>query len=244
MSSIIIISPLNDSMPLVLAINRLGNTKDTHYNPEVVKNYGQNIICQQFISCDAQNEIQLNFGINKYLLFATTTTNNYLQKTSNDESNIIKDLLKLSSINDMYDFISNIDPTIIKNINVIFGSANKVYVATSYFLDAVIIDEVPKGINLISDCNNKKNMIRSIFAHSAINIKLDWKQFYLNIKHTLKNTKHGLLYKPHKTCKAHTKSSTIVAFTNNGIKKYSHFNRNGEDLKYINYTPLFNDLSL
>lgn len=242
MNTVIAIPNYSEDISLILAINRFGLKDEVHNTPIIINSNGADIIAHQFsLSKDLLSDNKVNFAINKYNCFATITYQCAMpeQNAITTASNCIKKLMQCSSIEDMTKTLSLLDPNEHSLLNIIFGNAEKVFHAQYYLFGSLIINQLENCVNIISDeIRYPQISSRRAIAHKVLDNRTNWLEYYINLKKVLKNTKYGFLTKCSNKLPAHTKSSTIITFSKKGIRKYSFFLRDGNNLKYSSFSQL------
>jgi uncharacterized protein with NRDE domain len=243
--SIIIINHHNKDFPLIIAANR-----DEDYNRPSSK---VQILSKEPFIVGGKDELKGGtwLAVNKHSLFAAITNQGEKNEKLDSRGSIIIDALKnSSSIEEILNFVEGINPSKFNGFNLVFGNQNNVFVAYSYLLHSVVIKELPKGINTIT---NDMKFIGENKIISYVHKKLDgiteekpWIDYYAILKKTLNyyGDGAGLKIKPKKkrnTGEVYghcTVSSSILAFDKDGLARYKFYDRTEQRPKHKEGEPI------
>lgn len=222
MCSIIVINHHYRDFPLVIASNR----------DEDIGRPSSNV---QLLSTDplimgGRDDLKGGtwLAVNGHSLFAGITNQGTTNPDLETRGKIVMEALKSSSLNDLIQFVENIDPSHYNGFNLVFGNQQKVFLAQSYILHSVVIKELTNGIHTISnDMVFNTTPRRSQYIHSKLDTIKDkpWLEYYKLLKTTLANREYGVRLKPKKDATYCTRSSSILAFSGDGLARYKFYDR-------------------
>jgi transport and Golgi organization protein 2 len=226
MCSIIILNHHNKEMPLVIAANR-----DEDYNRPSIP---VQMLSRDPIIMGGKDELKGGtwLAVNEHSLFVAIT--NQGQKNSDKASRGLIPLraLKCKTLKELLIFVEEFDPTPYNGFNLVFGNQEAVFVAHSYIIHSMVVKEIPKGVSVITnDMRFTGNNPKTNFIHQKANplAKASWLDAYKQLKKVLANTEYGVKIKPRKSDKkihGHcTRSSSILAFTNEGLARFKFYDR-------------------
>jgi hypothetical protein len=194
-------------------------------------------------------------AVNGHSLFVGITNQGNTNPVLETRGKIVMEALKSTKLNDLIQFVEEIDPLLYNGFNLIFGNQDKVFIAHSYILHSMVIKELTHGVHVISnDMVFSRIPAKNQYVHSKLDAitDKDWLAYYKILKRTLAN-KDYLRIKPSKkddkitgVC---TKSSSILAFSEQGLARYKLYDRTIQRLprkpdepsipKYKDYIDLF-----
>lgn len=230
MSSLIIINQHYKHFPLVIAANR-----DEDYRRKTSP--VQALTREPHLIFGEKDERKGGtfLAVNQYSLFAAITNQGTKNPKLASRALIIMDLLKCKSLDDMISFVEEINPSLYNKFNLVFGNAKAMFVAHSYMLHSMVISEISKGVNLIT--NDMKFNIESDYKRDFMHESLDhvkdisWAEYYIILKNILSDTESGMRLLPKKNKKTGniggrcTRSSNILTFDDNGLARFKYYDR-------------------
>jgi len=173
-------------------------------------------------------------AVNKHSLFAAVTNQGKGDKTTSRGS-IPLEILKCKTVEEMIEWVEGFNPSKYNGFNLVFGNQHKQYVAHSYILHSMVISELPEGISLIANDMKFVPTTKATYVHQKLEAlflqeeKLDWAIVYKSLKKILANSEYGFKIKPKKKdgrlggyC---TRSSSILAFSEEGLARYKFHDR-------------------
>lgn len=229
MCTLIVINHFHKEFPLILAANR-----DEYFYK---KSSPVQILSNNPLIIGGKDDVKGGtwLAVNDKSIFAGVTNQGNNNKKPKSRGNLVLDVLKLSSIEEIIDFLNHINVSFYNDFNLVFGNTKKVYIAHSYLLNSIVIRELPHGVHTIyNDMHVYNKSIKSEYIHSILNKKAQntsWLNFYKLLKSTLNNKDHGLLVK--KKNDFCTLSSSILAFSEEGLERYKFFDRTIKRLKNL-----------
>jgi hypothetical protein len=249
MCTIILLNKISEEFPLIVAANRDENL-DRASSPVQV-------LLKEPIIIGGKDDVKGGtwLGVNQESLFATITNQNTTDNTKKlSRGKIVIDALKCRSLKELLSFVEELNPFEYNDFNLVFGNQDAVYVAHSYLLHSMVIREIPKGINIISNnvkftgTDDKTRLIHDLLA--PINNTYNWLTIYKDLKSLLSTTDYGIRCKPRKNREGKitgktTISSTILAFDPKGLVRYKFYDRSQKikagvkSHRYIDYIDLW-----
>jgi hypothetical protein len=193
-------------------------------------------------------------GVNQHSLFAGLTFQSIELKGDHQISPIVVDALRHKTLPEMLSFVEDFNPHGYDGFNLVFGNQERVYIAHSYILHSMVVKDLPEGINFVS--NNHQFAGPNTRAHAAHHFldkkkDLSWPEYYRCLKDTLATGGSGKIkIKPKmdedgKPQGFGTTTSTILAFSKEGLTRFKYFDRTGQykkikaadkaELKYADY---------
>jgi Transport and Golgi organisation 2 len=251
--SIIIINQHHKEFPLIIAANR-----DEDYNRPTSK---VQILSKDPFIVGGRDELKGGtwLAINKHSLFVGITNQGERNDKLESRGSIVIEALKCSSIEELLNFVEDINPKRFNGFNLIFGNQSSVFVAYSYLIHSMVIKELPKGINVITnDIKFNEENSKASYVHKKLDlIDKPWLEYYATLKKILNyyGDGVGLKIKPKKKDGKlygnSTVSSSILAFDANGLARYKYYDRTevrpkrkeGEPFvpRYVDYIDLWRE---
>lgn len=172
-------------------------------------------------------------GVNKNSLFVAITNQGEKNPKLASRGLLVMEALKCKTLSELVSFVEEIDPSKYNKFNLVFGNVNTIFIAHSYLLHSMVINELPHGIHVVSsDMKFSGPTPKVEYVHNKLNNVVDapWLEYYKLLKKTLASTKGGLKIKPKKresgaltgNC---TVSSSILAFSDKGLERYKFHDR-------------------
>jgi hypothetical protein len=246
MSTIIISNQHYKKFPLVIAAN--------HDDANNRKLTSVRVLSDGIIGSSDDND-DTYLATNNNSLFAAITRQGEQNQKKISIGKIITEALKAKSLDELLSFVEDIDPSKYNRFNIIFGNQKKVFIAHSYLLHSMVVRDVSVGISVVS--NNIKFVgedKKATLVHTILDghIGDEWPEYYKRIKNTLST--EGIRIKKKKkdiVNDIYTKSSTVLAFSDEGLARYKFYNRTiimpvkkeGDSFlsKYVDYIDLWKD---
>jgi hypothetical protein len=171
-------------------------------------------------------------GVNKQSIFAAITNQGDKDKLLS-RGQLVLDALKCKTLEELLSFVEEINPAKYNKFNLVFGNNKSVYIAYSYLLHSMVIRELPKGIHVVSDdMKFAGETPKGSYVHKKLDIvnpDKPWLDYYKILKKTLANIGSGIKINPtRKEGKLYgycTKSSSILAFDEEGLARYKFHDR-------------------
>jgi uncharacterized protein with NRDE domain len=230
MCTVIIANHHHKEFPLVIAANR---DEDLHRASSPV----QILTRDPHLIIGGKDNVKGGswLGVNKESIFVAITNQDNKDPKLESRGNIVIEALKRKTINELLTFVEELNPTKYNKFNLIFGNQKEVYMAHSYILHSMVIREVPHGIHVIT--NDMKFAGETPKAH-YVHQKLDsvtaspWLSYYKTLKKVLANSDSGVKVRPRKNKEGKfsghcTRSSSILAFSEEGLVRYKFHDRTG-----------------
>jgi len=222
MCSIIVINHHYKGFPLVIASNR----------DEDIGRPSSNV---QLLSMDplimgGRDDLKGGtwLAVNSHSLFVAITNQGETNPELETRGKIVMEALKCTTLDDLIQFVEEIDPSLYNSFNLVFGNQKKVFVAHSYILHSMAVNELNRGVHVISN-NMTFNTVprKSQYVHSKLDklVDIDWLVYYKRLKKVLGSTDYGLKIKPKKDSNYCTRSSSILAFSEDGLARYKFYDR-------------------
>jgi hypothetical protein len=222
MCSIIVINHHYSGFPLVIASNR---DEDINRPSSSVQ-----LLSTDPLIMGGRDELKGGswLAVNGHSLFVAITNQGDANPALETRGKIVMEALKSTTLNDLIQFVEGIDPSLYNSFNLVFGNQHKVFVAHSYILHSMVIKELTNGVHVISN-NMKFNTIPP--KNQYVHAKLDratgqsWLDYYKLLKKVVSNTEYGVRIKHKKDNNFCTRSSSILAFSENGLERYKFYDR-------------------
>ena len=158
---------------------------------------------------------------------------------------IITEALKRQTLEQLIEFVEEINPSEYNSFNLVFGNQSKVYIAQSYILHGMVIRELSHGVNVIT--SNMKFVgenVRAEVAHKRLEVgkNLPWLEYYKVLKKMMNSADYGFKVKPRKSVNGKysgfcTRSTSILAFSDEGLARYKFYDRTDKSKKNDNEEP-------
>jgi hypothetical protein len=227
--SIIIINQHHKEFPLIIAANR-----DEDYNRPTSK--VQILSREPHLIMGGKDELKGGtwLAVNKHSLFVGITNQGERNDKPGSRGHIVMNALKYcSSIEELLNFVEDINPSKFNGFNLVFGNQNVVFIAYSYLIHSMVIRELPKGINIITnDIKFNEENLKASYVHKKLDsVEKPWAEYYIILKRILNyyGDGVGLKIKPKKKdgkpYGSSTISSSILAFDANGLARYKYYDR-------------------
>lgn len=228
MCSIIVINHHYKQFPLVIAANR-DEALSRKTSPIQVISEDPIILGQKDASKGGTY-----LAVNQHSLFAAITNQGTKSPKLLSRGLIPLEVLKAKSLDEMISIVEELNPSLYNKFNLVFGNQKTVFVAHSYILHSMVINELPKGVSLITNDVqfNIPDDEKRCVVHTNLDSHIDtpWLDYYKELKSVLADTESGMKVKPKKNedgkyrgrC---TRASNILAFDNDGLVRYKHFDR-------------------
>jgi uncharacterized protein with NRDE domain len=173
-------------------------------------------------------------GVNKESLFVILTNQGEKNPDKSSRGEVVLNALKCKTLDELLTFVEELDPSRYNGFNLVFGSQRAVFIAHSYLLHSMVIRELPAGITVIS--SNMKfagEDPKAQYIHKTLNALIDtpWLEYYKQLKKILSTGGDlSIRIKPKKNSSGKisgycTRSSTILAFSDNGLTRYKFHDR-------------------
>lgn len=234
MCSIIIVKNHLKEFPLVIAANRDEDIERKFTPVSVITDVPHLIVGGKDNKCGGSW-----MGVNAHSLFAAITNQGEPNsKLKSSRGSIVIDLLKCKTIDEMIQFNKNINTSKYNGFNIVFGNNKSVFLAHSHILKSIIIRELSNGVNLItSDMSfgiNSDMQFKAQYIHKKLDrlTTTNWLEYYKILKSILASVEYGMRIKARKKggkllghC---TTSSSILAFSQDGLARYKFYDRSIE----------------
>lgn len=232
MCSIIIANNHYKEFPLIVAANR----DEAHGRPST----GVQILSKEphlIIGGKDKRYGGTWLGVNKESIFVAITNQGAGNPKLKSRGLVVLEALKCKTILELLTFIENVKLKEYNDFNLVFGNNKSVFLANSHLLNSIIIQELGAGVHVItSDMGFTGENIKAAFVHKKLDAAkhLAWAEYYKLLKKILANTEYGFKIKSRKnkeTGKLHghsTVSSSILAFSNEGLARYKFHDRTEE----------------
>jgi uncharacterized protein with NRDE domain len=192
MCSIIVINHHYNGFPLVIASNRDENPSRKSSEVQVLTREPHPIIGGR-----DEEHGGTWLAVNRFSLFAGITNQGNRNKKLETRGNIVLNILKSQSLEEMIARVNDIDPSKYNGFNLVFGNQNRVFVANSYVLNSMVVNEIKRGVSLITNDMNFSGSEKSELVHYALDksVNDDWNKYYSRLKRTLHEGEFGLKLK-------------------------------------------------
>lgn len=174
-------------------------------------------------------------AVNEHSLFATITNQGLKDDKLASRGEIPLELLKCKTLDEMVEWVEGLNPSKYNGFNLVFGNNKHIFVAHSYILHSMVISELPEGISVItSDMKFNGQSDKAAFIHQKLEAlfaleDVSWLTVYKKLKKILANVDYKIKLKPRKKdgklyghC---TRSSSILAFSEEGLVRYKFHDR-------------------
>lgn len=226
MCSIIVINQHYKQFPLVIAANHDEALSKKILPPQALSN-------DPHIFGEKDDRRASFLAVNQHSLFAAITSQGPKNLALLSPSLVVLEALKAKMLDEMISLVEELNPAPYNKFNLIFGNSKAVFVAHSYILHSMVIDEMPKGVNLItSDMKfNIQTDDKRAFIHQTLDTHKDtpWPEYYSILKSVLADTESEIKIVPKKNKEGKasgrcTRSSHILAF-NDELARFKYFER-------------------
>jgi len=227
MCTIVVANHMHKQMPLIIAANR-----DEDYarvsTPQCVFSNEPNLI----VGGKDEEKGGTWLAVNKHSLFAAITNQGTKDKAkTTSRGSIVLDALKCKTIDEMIEYVEGFNPSTYNGFNLIFGNQEHMFIAHSYILHSMVISELPKGVSIIT---NDMTFIgptdKTNYVHDTLNgaFNDDWLPTYKTLKKFLANEDYVKIRPTKKNGKLQgrcTRSSSVLAFGQDGLERYKFHDR-------------------
>lgn len=228
MCTIIIINHHHKDFPLIVAANR---DEDYYRKSSPV----QILSREPHLIMGGKDEVKGGtwLGVNKESLFVTGTNQGKSNPKLASRGLLIAEALKCKSLDELLLFVEELDPSKYNSFNIVFGNNKTVYMAHSYLLHSMVVREVKQGINVITNDMKFAGQIptKVKYIHDRLDDIIDtpWPKYYKLIKKVLASGENGVKIGQRKNDAGKygycTRSSSILAFSNEGLARYKFYDR-------------------
>lgn len=229
MCTIVVINHHHKEFPLIIAANRDEDYKRASLPVQILSREPNLVIGGK------DKEYGGSWlAVNGQSLFAAITNQGADRNPKlKSRGTIVMEALKCKTLNDLISFVEEINPAEYNPFNLVFGNQDTIFVAHSYILHGMVIRELSKGINVItSDMRFTGEKPQALFAHKKLDKSTDlpWLEYYKVIKKMISSADNGFRLKVKKASngKFHgvcTRSSSILAFSSDGLARYKFYDR-------------------
>lgn len=247
MCSVIVLNHFNKELPLIVAANR----DEDYARPSLPVQ----ILAKEPHLILGGKDVQGGgtwLAANKHSLFVAITNQGAKDNKKLSRGLIALEALKCKTLEELVSWVEEFNPARYNGFNIVFGNQHKVYVAYSYILHSMVIRELPIGVSVISnDMKFIGSTPKNSFIHkkAACLEKTPWLATYKQLKSTLSSADHGvkILAKKSSDKKIHgycTESSSILAFSDEGLVRYKFYDRTAIRPKKVegeSYVPRYRD---
>lgn len=236
MCTIIVSNHHNKEFPLIIAANR-----DENYHRK--SSPVQILTTSPHLIIGGRDDVAGGTwqGVNKESLYVGIT--NQGRKRDRDlESRglVVLNALKCKTLDELIAYVEELDPSKYNAFNLVFGNNKHIYVAHSYILHSMVINELADGIHVISsDMVFKGKDDKTDYIHGELNEERDtpWQEYYKLLKRILASSDNGVKIRPRKNEETGkigghcTRSSSVIAFSEEGLARYKWHDRTAPKVK-------------
>lgn len=269
MCTITVVNKFHKEFPLIIAANRDEDYDRPSSDVQVLSREPHLII-------GGKDELKGGtwLGVNKYSIFVGLTNQGEKNTKLQSRGTIVLNALKCKSIEEILSFVEDINPSLHNGFNLVFGNQKVVFIAHSYLIHSMVIRELTPGIHIITnDMKFNGENQRAQYIHRKLGMipgpgtahdggeaiqrgrDMPWLDYYKLLKKILANYEYGVRVKPRiKEKKLYgycTRSSSILAFSEEGLVRYKFHDRTrpkqkrqeGEPFipKYKDYIDIWRD---
>jgi hypothetical protein len=224
MSSIIVINHHRE-FPLIIAANHDGVQSPSANGIQVLAREPNLIVGERL----GENSTWL--AVNKHSLFAAITNQGMRNPNLQPRGKLVIEALAANSLDELVAFVEALDTSKYSNFNLLFGNQNHVFLAQSYILTSMAIRELSPGVHLIADDIpfGQSEWTKAKYTHTMLNNGNNhpWLKYYSMLKAMLANGKYGFNHIPgkNKDGMPYTQSSSVLAFSPDGLARLKYHNR-------------------
>jgi hypothetical protein len=228
MCTIIVVNHHHKDFPLLIAANRDEDQKRPSSPVQILAREPHLIV-------GGKDELKGGtwLGVNKNSLFVAITNQNTTNTKLESRGQIVLNALKCSTLGELIAFMEGLNPTKYNSFNIVFGNHRRMFLGHSYILHSMVMKELPAGIHIInSDMKFSGENNKNAFIHKMLDeVKTKpWLEYYKLLKKILASSEYGIKLKPKKSKdgkidKHCTKSSSILAFSDEGLVRYKFHDR-------------------
>jgi uncharacterized protein with NRDE domain len=228
MCSIIVLNHHNRDLPLIVASNR----DEDYARPSLPV---QILAREPHLIIGGKDEQKGGtwLGVNRHSLFAAITNQGTKDNNKLSRGLVVMEALRCKTLPEMLSFVEEFNPTRYNGFNLVFGNQTTVYMASSYIIHSMVIRELPKGVSIITnDMKFTGFNPKNAYIHKKVDplVKTPWLDAYKQLKKVLSSADNGvkILAKKSSDKKIHgycTRSSSILAFSDDGLVRYKFYDR-------------------
>lgn len=229
MCTIVVVNHHHKDFPLLIAANRDEDYKRPSSSVQILAREPHLII-------GGKDELKGGtwLGVNKNSLFVAVTNQGATNPALESRGQLVVNALKCKTLDELLAFVEDINPAKYSHFNIVFGNNKHMFLGHSYILHSMVIKELPAGVHVVS--NNMKfssgDDIKASYAHRRLDGIVDapWLEYYKTLKKVLASSENGLKIKPKKAKDGSvhgfcTRSSSILAFSEEGLVRYKFHDR-------------------